>query len=71
MDEKWLTQYEASLIAMFNGADYSPAGYISYAAIRRIDTYALEVSWYPNIYDRFHEVTVTLPRIKGWGQVLQ
>jgi hypothetical protein len=62
MDERWLTQYEASLVSMFNGDDYTNVGYISYAAIRRIDEFALELSWYPNIHDRFHEVTVTLPR---------
>lgn len=62
MDEKWIDQYEASLVAMFNGAEYDNVGYISYAAIRHVDEFALELSWYPNIYDRFHEVTVRLPR---------
>lgn len=62
MDEKWLPQYEESMISMFNGGDYTPVGYISYATLRRIDDFALELSWYPNIHDRFHEVTVTLPR---------
>jgi hypothetical protein len=62
MDERWLAQYEESLVSMFNGNDYIAVGYISYAAIRRIDEFVLELSWYPNIHDRFHEVTVTLPR---------
>jgi hypothetical protein len=62
MDEEWLPQYEASLVAIFNGAVHTPVGYISYAAVRHIDEFGLEISWYPNIFDRFHEVTVTLPR---------
>ena len=62
IDEQWLGQYEASLVAMFNGGQYDNVGYISYAAIRYVDEFALELSWYPNIYDRFHEVTVRLPR---------
>ena len=62
MDEEWLAPYEASMVAMFNGADYDNVGYISYAAVRRVDEFALELSWYPNVFDRFHEVTVRLPR---------
>lgn len=63
MEEKWLKRYEASWIKFFNkGGEQKIVGYISYAAIRRIDEYALELSWYPNIHDRFHEVRITLPR---------
>ena len=62
MDEQWLDQYETAMVALFNGSEYDNVGYISYAAIRRIEEFALELSWYPNIYDRFHEVTVRLPR---------
>jgi hypothetical protein len=62
MDEQWLDQYEASMVVVFNGAEYDNVGYISYAAIRRVDEFALELSWYPNVFDRFHEVTVRLPR---------
>jgi hypothetical protein len=62
MDEEWLEQYEAAMVGMFNGAPYDNVGYISYAAIRRVEDFALELSWYPNVFDRFHEVTVWLPR---------
>ena len=62
IDERWLAEYEAARIEMFNGGDYRPVGYISYAAIRSIGTDSLEVSWYPNIADRFHEVSIRLPR---------
>ena len=62
MDEQWLEQYEASLVSMFNGAAYENVGYISCAAARHVDEFSLEILWYPNRHDRFHEVRVRLPR---------
>jgi hypothetical protein len=62
MDEEWLARYEASWVALFNGAEYENIGRISYGAIRHVDEYGLDLSWYPNIFDRFHEVRVRLPR---------
>jgi hypothetical protein len=62
MDECWMAQYEAAWEDMFNGKDYPNVGYISYAAVRRIGPDSLELSWYPNVFDRFHEVSVVLPR---------
>jgi hypothetical protein len=58
MDEKWIPEYEASLLNVFqgNGADSKPVGYISYACARRILAGGVELSWYPNVFDRFHEV---------------
>lgn len=62
MDEKWLPEYEAARVALFNGATYRPVGYISYASTRRIEPDSLVVSWFPNLHDRFHEVVIRLPR---------
>ncbi len=63
IEEKWLKRYEASWVKFFNKVgEQKIVGYISCAAIRRIDEHALELSWYPNIHDRFHEVRITLPR---------
>lgn len=62
MDEQWLDQYEASLVALFNRGEYENVGYISYAAIRHVDQVGLDLSWYPNVLDRFHEVRIRLPR---------
>lgn len=64
MDEKWITEYEASLLNIFegNGADYKPVGYVSYACVRSILAGGVELSWYPNVYDRFHEVAAWLPK---------
>ena len=63
MDEKWMhAYYENDLLSMLSGKEYEPAGYISYAAARTIHSESIELSWYPNITDRFHEMRVTLPR---------
>jgi hypothetical protein len=62
MDEKWMPEYERSWVATFNGGNYTNVGYISYAAARVITAHTVELSWYPNIFDRFHEVKVSLPK---------
>lgn len=62
MDEIWLDEYEKSLVTMFEGGDYESVGYISYAAARTVGASSVELSWYPNIYTRFHEVLISLPR---------
>jgi hypothetical protein len=62
MDEKWMQAYETALLNLFHGNEYDPVGYIAYAAARAINSEAIELSWYANIYNRFHEVRVLLPR---------
>jgi hypothetical protein len=62
MDEKWLRPYERAAIKMFDGGKYANVGYVSYAAIHVVDAGSLELSWYPNLHDRFHRVSVRLPR---------
>ncbi len=62
MDEKWMLEYEGSLLTLFNGGERDEVGYISFAAAREIRPEAIELSWYPNVFDRFHEVRVILPR---------
>jgi hypothetical protein len=62
MDERWMPDWESAHLDLFAGKPFRSVGYISYAAVRQADSDALEVSWYPNIMDRFHEVSVLLPR---------
>lgn len=62
MDERWMVPWEKAYLALFRGKKYRNVGYISYAAVRKATPEALEISWYPNIFDRFHEVSVVLPR---------
>jgi hypothetical protein len=64
MGEQWMAEYETAWREVFAGSDRSPyeVGYISYAAVRSINTNTIELSWFANVFDRFHEVTVLLPK---------
>ena len=62
MDQCWLQEWEAARLDLFDGKEDRNIGYISYAAVRSAGPDALEISWYPNIFDRFHELSVLLPR---------
>ena len=62
MDEKWIPEWEANYLGFFGGKEFENVGYISYAAVRSATSESLEISWYPNVVDRFHEVVVILPR---------
>lgn len=62
MDEIWMAEYEKAWVTMFEGGDYENVGYISYAAARSVSASSVELSWYPNIHTRFHEVLISLPR---------
>ncbi len=46
MDEKWMPEYEESLLGVFagNGADYKPVGYISFACARKVVPEGIELS---------------------------
>lgn len=61
MDEVWLETYESSLIAGLSGEEWTYPGYISHAAARSASKHGVELSWYPNTIDRFHEVHIQLP----------
>ena len=64
MDAKWIEEYEAALVASVSGTGDSAytVGYYSHATARAIGCDFIELSWYPNTHDRFHEVRITLPR---------
>jgi hypothetical protein len=62
MDECYIKEYEQSMIDVFSGGRGENVGYIGHIAGRRISDHTIDLSWYPNIYDRFHEVTISLPR---------
>jgi hypothetical protein len=57
-----MRRYESALRDLVSGRDYRNIGYISHAAARAVGAKSLELSWYPNVFDRFHEVVVRLPR---------
>ena len=62
MGEEWLSPYDQALTSLLAGGEYEYVGYVSYVCVRAVGHDNLELSWYPNIYDRHHEVRVTLPR---------
>ena len=62
MDEKWIPEWERNYLDFFDGGEFRSVGYISYVAVRSVTLNALEISFYPNTFDRFHEVSVVLPR---------
>lgn len=62
MEEEWIPEWERAYLDFFNGDELRYVGYISYAAARSTSSSSLEISWYPNIFDRFHEVRAVLPR---------
>ncbi len=66
MSENYMEAFDEALGKMLRREDCNPyeVGYVSPVAIRKINCNSLELSWYPNRYTRFHEVSITLPRDK-------
>jgi hypothetical protein len=64
MDEKWMAEYEKALVKSVDetGESAYSVGYYSAAVARAIGPDSIELSWYPNTYDRFHQMRILLPR---------
>lgn len=62
LDAIFLEEYEASMLRFFGGAEWEPVGYVSPVAARKVNKESIELSWYANVFDRFHEVAIVLPR---------
>lgn len=60
----YMAEFDDALQKMFHGEACNPyeVGYVSPVAIRRINSNSLDLSWYPNTFTRFHEVSISLPR---------
>lgn len=60
----YMAEFDDALRKMFHGEACNPyeVGYVSPVAIRRINSNSLDLSWYPNTFTRFHEVSISLPR---------
>ncbi len=59
-----MEEFDESLGKMLLGEECNPyeVGYVSPVAVRRINKNSLDLSWYPNTFTRFHEVSITLPK---------
>lgn len=62
VDEIYMSEYENTMLRFFEGAEYEQIGYVSYVAARSINDSSMELSWYVNISDRFHQIVISLPR---------
>jgi len=64
MDEKWIEEFEDALITSLEecGDSAHSVGYYAPASAKAIGRASAELIWYPNIYDRFHQVRITLPK---------
>jgi len=63
IDEIYLEEYESAMLNRFSGGDYRNVGTIGWVIPqRRINNNSLELSWFPNPLDRYHIVTVSLPK---------
>lgn len=66
MSEQYMEEFSAALIEMLGGYEGNPyeVGYVGYVAGRNINTNSIELSWYPNLHTRFHEVSINIPKDK-------
>jgi hypothetical protein len=63
MDEKWIADYEREWSRVFDSREGDPysVGYVTRVAARSVGDGWVELSWYVNINDRFHELPLFLP----------
>jgi len=64
MSEIYMGEFDEALQKMLRREECNPyeVGYVSPVAIRAINSNSLDLSWYPNTFTRFHEVSISLPR---------
>ena len=64
ISEQYMEEFSAALTKMIGGLDVNPyeVGYVGYVAGRKINTNSIELSWYPNVHTRFHEVSISIPK---------
>jgi hypothetical protein len=61
-DEKFMAEYDQAFLEAVAGKEWRHVGYVSFVAARLVTKYTIELSWFYNINDRFHEVSLSLPR---------
>lgn len=64
MDVKWLPEWEAEWIKVFEGADGSPyeVGYVSFASVKHSSQDRAEIEWFANTHTRFHSIITAIPK---------
>lgn len=66
MSEQYMEEFSAALIEMLRGGEVNPyeVGYVGYVSARKINANSIDMSWYPNVNTRFHEVSISIPKDK-------
>lgn len=61
-----MEEFSIALVGMLEGKDISPyeVGYVSFVSGRQVNHNSLDLSWYPNVHTRFHEVSISVPKDK-------
>lgn len=64
MSEAYIEEFSQALGKMLQGEEASPyeIGYMSRVTVRKINAASMELSWYPDTWTRFHEVSIALPK---------
>lgn len=64
MSEIYMGEFDEALGKILRGEECNPyeVGFVSPVAVRTINKNSLDLSWYPNTFTRFHEVSISLPR---------
>ena len=71
IDVKDMAEFEREWLELYAGKECDPNYLVSYVAVRERFDEVLELSWYPNVNTRFHEVRVTLPKAAFVGCIGQ
>ena len=66
MSEIYMEEFSAALIQMLERRIVNPyeVGYSGYVTVRKINSKSIDMSWYPNVHTRFHEVSISIPKEK-------
>jgi hypothetical protein len=62
VSDEYARDYEEMMLRLFEGGEYSPVGFVSYAAVSATNENHADLCWFANVTDRFHGITVILPR---------
>ena len=67
MSEIFMKEFDKALVKMFTGANCNPyeVGYASCVEVKKINESSIDLSWYANTIERFHEVSISVPKDKG------
>jgi hypothetical protein len=54
VSDEYARDYEEMMLRLFEGGEYSPVGFVSYAAVSATNENHADLCWFANVTDRFH-----------------